>query len=896
MLCIDVCALGTCGVDSQCRPLDHAPVCLCPYGTSGDPQVGCTATLTSTPETVAPVTVSVSPPADESIVVGYGPTSTAAPPIAEKSTPRPTDPPVIPPVIVPTPPPVPTGCTVNSECLLENTCVNSLCLNICHPGLCGYDADCQTVGHRPTCICPPGTTGNPTEKCIALATEPPVTLSPPIGETSHLPDPFIVAGVGTSSSPPPPLTELPTTRPPEISSPRPTIPPVIAPVAIACKNDDHCPVDNSCLNHLCYDVCSLGICGEDAECKIDIHRPVCSCPPGTTGHPTVKCHALLGITTTPSTPLTGTPPSPLDEPLIPISPPPSTIPPPTADHQPPRPSPPPVSRPEPPPTAPPQPVGCESTSNCPLDNSCVNHLCMDICHPGLCGENAECSTKYHKVLCTCPPGTTGNPTLKCSAFVTSTPPPPEAPVVEEKPRPADKPLQPVTLPTSTFFPPLVETSSPDPIPITTTMIPPAIIPLTPVACKNNDDCGTDNSCINLLCYNVCGLGICGENADCKTGKHRPVCVCPPGTTGDPQIHCSAIMVDTTTHPPPTGFTTEHSDHPLVPVLEPTTSSMAPPIIETVPPQVKEPTPPPPPPITDAPLPAGCATSTECSFDEKCYNSLCVKVCSLFPCDKDPDCYAHIHEAICTLPTPIAEVPECRVDQDCFTTQMCITNVCREVCIVSNPCAPMAVCSGENHRPQCNCPPGYIGNPFISCRLPQPPTPRPQPTPQPECLVDNDCDYHLACINEQCLDPCLNRQVCGTNAKCIVRIHTPMCICQPGYTGNPYVQCNEPSTPGPTTPLPELKPQCIRNEDCPYNRACYSNNCRNPCVVANPCSPTAVCDPVQHRAVCSCPPPLSGNPYLQCITSKIMRNFFSSLSFLLHACQSTMHVSIVLSLK
>merc|ERR1712106_414490 len=218
-------------------------------------------------------------------------------------------------------------------------------------------------------------------------------------------------------------------------------------------------------------------------------------------------------------------------------------------------------------------------------NTCVNKLCLDVCHPGLCGENADCRTQSHRPVCACPPGTAGNPTLKCSAIATERPPTPMPPIGEHQPPPPGQPV--AGQAESTTHPgPLSVTPITAQTPIIPRPIPPPIVPPFEIACENNDDCNIDNSCINLLCYDVCGLGICGEDADCKTLNHRPVCVCPPGTTGNPQVKCTSLEGATTPSVIPIAQTTPPADQPIISGETKTTAR--PPLSETQRPIEKEP--------------------------------------------------------------------------------------------------------------------------------------------------------------------------------------------------------------------------------------------------------------------------------------------------------------------
>ena len=55
--------------------------------------------------------------------------------------------------------------------------------------------------------------------------------------------------------------------------------------------------------------------------------------------------------------------------------------------------------------------------------------------------------------------------------------------------------------------------------------------------------------------------------------------------------------------------------------------------------------------------------------------------------------------------------------------------------------------------------------------------------EPECKVDQDCPSKLACISEQCQNPCILNNPCTGNQDCIVRdtipIRTVACICPDG---------------------------------------------------------------------------------------------------------------------
>ena len=92
----------------------------------------------------------------------------------------------------------------------------------------------------------------------------------------------------------------------------------------------------------------------------------------------------------------------------------------------------------------------------------------------------------------------------------------------------------------------------------------------------------------------------------------------------------------------------------------------------------------------------------------------------------------------------------------------------------SPCGPNSQCKDINGSPSCSCLPQFIGNP---------------PNCRPECVSNSECASHLACINQKCIDPC--PRVCGHNAECRVVSHTPNCVCQFNYVGNPFISCVAP---------------------------------------------------------------------------------------------------------
>lgn len=86
----------------------------------------------------------------------------------------------------------------------------------------------------------------------------------------------------------------------------------------------------------------------------------------------------------------------------------------------------------------------------------------------------------------------------------------------------------------------------------------------------------------------------------------------------------------------------------------------------------------------------------------------------------------------------------------------------------SPCGPNAQCRNG----VCSCLAEYQGDPYVGCK--------------PECVINNECPTHLACIRNKCKDPCPG--TCGQDAICKVYNHLPICSCPTGMAGNAFIQC------------------------------------------------------------------------------------------------------------
>ena len=75
----------------------------------------------------------------------------------------------------------------------------------------------------------------------------------------------------------------------------------------------------------------------------------------------------------------------------------------------------------------------------------------------------------------------------------------------------------------------------------------------------------------------------------------------------------------------------------------------------------------------------------------------------------------------------------------------------------------------------------------------------------------------------------------------------------------------------------IYPECVINQDCPRDKACFAQKCSDPCVDA--CGVNALCQVVNHNPVCSCPQGYIGSPRISCqLQPQEPGKFSTSLEF------------------
>ncbi|RZC36333.1 hypothetical protein BDFB_000151 [Asbolus verrucosus] len=156
-----------------------------------------------------------------------------------------------------------------------------------------------------------------------------------------------------------------------------------------------CPKDKACIRNKCKDPCP-GTCGQNAECSVANHIPICTCTQGYIGNAFVLCNPIPApVIVNPCNPSPCGPNSQcraINGQSV-CSCVPGFI------------GSPPTCRPE-----------CVTSAECPLNEACVNQKCIDPC-PGTCGLNAKCQVVNHNPICSCPPQYTGDPFLKKNPFL-----------------------------------------------------------------------------------------------------------------------------------------------------------------------------------------------------------------------------------------------------------------------------------------------------------------------------------------------------------------------------------------------------------------------------------------------------------------------------------------------
>lgn len=105
-------------------------------------------------------------------------------------------------------------------------------------------------------------------------------------------------------------------------------------------------------------------------------------------------------------------------------------------------------------------------------------------------------------------------------------------------------------------------------------------------------------------------------------------------------------------------------------------------------------------------------------------------------------------------------------------------------------------------------------------------------------------YFLVAVSEESPNPCVPSP-CGPNSICKPNGNSYICTCLPSFEGSP----------------PSCRRECTTNNDCPSDRACINNKCKDPC--PGSCGSNTVCAVRLHTPMCSCQDGYIGDPFTQC---------------------------------
>lgn len=294
-------------------------------------------------------------------------------------------------------------------------------------------------------------------------------------------------------------------------------------------------------------------------------------------------------------------------------------------------------------------------------------------------------------------------------------------------------------------------------------------------CIMNHECPHNLACINQKCQNPCASASCGLNADCQVVNHLPMCTCFPGYSGDPFRSCSDQP-------------TSKNISMIIQYLSNTQNSFLLPkqfLVAYLPPDET--------PCQKNP----CGINAVCRESDRAGSCTCLE-------GYTGDPHSHCR-------------PECTMNNECPFNKICSNMKCVDPC--PGLCGHNARCDVIHHRAECSCIPGFRGNPYQGC-TPVPevqlePVDPCQPSPcgpyskcvnrngaaicsclvnyygsppncRPECVVDSECSFDKNCVNMKCRDPCPG--TCGINSRCQVVNHSPICSCDVGYTGDPFIRC------------------------------------------------------------------------------------------------------------
>lgn len=440
----------------------------------------------------------------------------------------------------------------------------------------------------------------------------------------------------------------------------------------------------------------------------------------------------------------------------------------------------------------------EANGNCRDINECVELSDFD-----LCGAHALCRNRIGSFDCECEPGYQGNPKAGCSR--------------------------------------------------------------TYHECEIDNQCPANHHCRagfceclppfvfdNNTCHNPCDFYRCGSNAECILSPNGlPSCRCRMGCAGDPNKACEDINECLEYFP-----TDPNGPCSIGAVCFNTFGSYRCECRSG---------------LLGDPYQLGCSEhfstngsisnafecrtdNSNCPSDARCdsQSGLCIDACHGFECPKNSICVASDHMPSCTCAPGFQTSKNRKLSftEDCVSDCDSITCASNAQCIID-----------QSSKAVCHCPAGTTGNPWAGgdgCKEAH------------NCTALYRCPDGMVCgAHAQCVHRC-DEKTCGGNALC--NSLTKQCECPPHYRGDPYMLC---APPIPYSPL--CDPACGKNSHCsydlPFNKcvcnAGFSGNPYEKCERLTRCDRTrcgraAHCVEKADSSVgCVCDAGYFGNPYIGC---------------------------------
>lgn len=340
-------------------------------------------------------------------------------------------------------------------------------------------------------------------------------------------------------------------------------------------------------------------------------------------------------------------------------------------------------------------------------------------------------------------------------------------------------------------------------------------------CVRDIDCGPGSRCLAGVnkCARICDTNTCGIDAICTPQRSRPVCSCPDGFEGNPDISCTRQRQQDPPAPSnpcelrPCGAhaTCTPDGRRAICSCEGRYEGDG----------------------IQGCRRSECIENSDCGSGSLfCKQRRCVNPCSSpGVCGRNADCTPRDHHPICSCAHGYVGDPftEC--------TRFDPATLCQP-----DTCGRNADCEVRDRiQPVCTCKKNFIGDPLTACR--------------PECTHDADCrDRHrnrnYVCQQDRCVNPCAGSP-CGTNAQCSVENGAAKCSCPEYYQGNPHHRCYL---------------ECQKHSDCGRSyHVCGQNfKCVNPCDTEGVCGKDALCRVENRKPICSCPKDHKGHPFEACI--------------------------------